>query len=385
VLRIDADTHLYETRGLWARYMDPGERHLAIDIVDDELGHAWLAQGGRRIHLAEIHRPGDVDAMGAYRERVRRGLPREVPFDEELPLAFFDPGARLAQLDQWGVDGAVLFPNYGLLWERPLGDRLHATLANMAAWNRWAADVASIAPERLFPVAHLTLRDLDWLEDQLVKLSAAGVRLAMIAPALVDGMALSHPDLDRAWCAFEVHGITPVFHVAAFPHPFSDAWYGSDPDPVNPVLSSVFLWSAPALALADLAVHGTLQRHPDLRIGVMELSAVWVPWFLLMLDGGFSFHARFNGRPAHHLDGPPSRAVLEHVRVSTFCYEDPARLIEQVGEEMFMFSSDYPHAEGLREPRADYERVAGPIEGRAGDLHYAGNLRWLLRQDQIHP
>jgi hypothetical protein len=76
---IDADTHLYEGRGLWAEHADPGGRHLALRIVDDELGHAWLTLGDRRIHLAEVHHPGDVSSMGAYRERVRQGLDCTVP------------------------------------------------------------------------------------------------------------------------------------------------------------------------------------------------------------------------------------------------------------------------------------------------------------------
>ena len=37
-------------------------------------------------------------------------------------------------------------------------------------------------------------------------LAAGGVRLAMIAPAIVDGKPLSHPDLDRVWAAFVEHG-----------------------------------------------------------------------------------------------------------------------------------------------------------------------------------
>src|SRR5207245_8515888 len=134
-------------------------------------------------------------------------------------------------------------------------------------------------------------------------------------PALVDGVALSDPRLDRAWASFVRHGVTPVFHVSAFPHPFHDEWYeDEDPDDVAPVLSSVFLWTAPALALADLAIHGALARHPDLRLGVMELSAVWVPMFLLMLDGGFAFHARFNGEPLTAVELTPGEDVRRPVR-----------------------------------------------------------------------
>jgi predicted TIM-barrel fold metal-dependent hydrolase len=376
--RFDADMHLYETRQLWAKYIDPADRHLALSIVDDDLGHAWLTQGDRRVDLAEVHHPGDLDAMGAYRERVRRGLPPEVPFDEALPRAFHDPETRLALLDQFGLDGAVLFPNYGLLWERPLADRLPAVLANMRAWNRWVAEVRAVGGGRLHPVAHLSLRDLGWLETELAALESAGVRLAMVAPALVDGKPLSDPSLDRAWAAFVEHGVAPVFHVANFPHPFHDAWYDKDPDAAAPVVGSVFIWAAPALALCDMAINGVFERHPGLRLGIMELSAVWVPMFLLMLDGGFDFHSRFNGRPLNQLPLRPSQYVQRQVKVAVFCYEGPRRLIDDLGEDMLMFSSDYPHAEGIARPVEDYLRIAGPIEGRAGEQLYAGNLEWLV-------
>ncbi len=62
------------------------------------------------------------------------------------------------------------------------------------------------------------------------------------------------------------------------------------------MLDSVFLSTAAALACTDLIVNGVLERHPDLRIGIVELSAVWVPLYLMMLDGGFDFVTRLNGR-----------------------------------------------------------------------------------------
>jgi len=232
---------------------------------------------------------------------------------------------------------------------------------------------------RLHPVAHLSLRDLDWLDEQLAALEAGGIRLAMIAPALVEGKPLSHPDLDRAWDAFVRHGVTPVFHVSAFPHPFHDEWYeDDDPDDVAPVLSSVFLWTAPALGLADLAIHGVFARHPDLRLGIMELSAVWVPMYLLMLDGGFAFHERFNGQPLTKMELKPSEYVECHVRVAAFGYERPDKLIRQAGD-LFMFCSDFPHAEGLAKPLDDYTRMC-TLQPDAAPALYSDNLSWLLRR-----
>src|SRR2546425_126925 len=81
----------------------------------------------------------------------------------------------------------------------------------------------------------------------------------------------SHPDHDRIWSAFVEHGVTPAFHVANVTRAFDDAWFASDPEPTNPALASVFLWSGAALAIADLALNGTFERHPELRLGVFEL------------------------------------------------------------------------------------------------------------------
>src|SRR5437899_12392719 len=128
--------------------------------------------------------------MGKYRRRVRAGLPNEVSYDEALPRLFWDPATRRDALDELGPDEAVVFPNFGLLWERPLADDLEATKVNMTAWNRWAVEVRQEGKGRLHPVAHLTLRDLDWLDEQLAYLASNGLRLAMIAPGLADGKAL---------------------------------------------------------------------------------------------------------------------------------------------------------------------------------------------------
>jgi predicted TIM-barrel fold metal-dependent hydrolase len=131
----------------------------------------------------------------------------------------------------------------------------------MTAWNRWCAAVVGDGGGRLHPVAHLTLRDPQWLEAELARLARAGVRTAMIAPAQVDGRALSHADHERIWAAFVHHGVSPCFHVADQPKVFDDAWYaGRDAQGVFAV-DAVLLYVPAALALTDLILHG-FERHP---------------------------------------------------------------------------------------------------------------------------
>ena len=374
---IDSDQHLYESRSCWRDHIDPALRDEALRIEDDDLGYPWVTWRDRRLGMADVQIPGETVPLGERRERWRAGEPPSYSYDETLPADYWEPAARRARIADMGLDGAVLFPNFGLLWERRLSESLPALLANMGAWNRWTATVAAEGKGALNPVAHVSLRDLDWLDAQLGELSAAGVRLAMTAPALVDGKPLSHPDLDRAWASFVEHGVTPVFHVADQPRVFEDAWYTDDQDEealVN-VVESAFLWTAVALACTDLIVNGTLEQHPDLRIGIVELSSIWVPQFLMMLDGGYEFTAKLNGRVPAPLSGKPSDYFRRQVRVSSFSYELPERLTRQAGD-LFMCCSDYPHSEGTATPIEDYREKKCDPDALPG--LFSGNVEVLL-------
>jgi hypothetical protein len=376
VTLVDADQHILEPRTMWADHMEAADRALALAIEDDDVGNSWLMWRGERIVLADVTTPGDVDKVGQRLQRAMRGEPPEIRYDDELTDELWNPDARVGVLPDLGVDEAVLFPNYGLAWERVLEDDMDATRANMAAWNRWAA---TLAGPQLHPVAHLTLRDAEWVDAQLADLSKAGVRLAMISPGLVDGRPLSHPDHDPIWRAFVEHGITPAFHVAnnGTTRAFDDAWFASDPEPNNPVIGSVFLWSGAALAIADLTLNGVFERIPELRLGVFELSAVWLPLFLQYLDGGYRFHRKLHGASIVDLTMTPSDYVRRHIRVAAFAYERPDMLIPGCGD-LFMACSDYPHSEGTATPVADYAAAnCDPVKTPG---LFADNLNWLLRR-----
>jgi hypothetical protein len=361
---------------MWQDHIDPAQRDDALAIVDDDLGYPWLTWRGKRLETCDVQLPGDTAALGRIRQRRRAGEPPEYDYDALLPADYWEPSARVGRLDQMGLEEAVLFPNFGLLWERELAEDLPALTANMAAWNRWCASVTTDGRGRLHPVAHLTLRDPEWMLGQLAELERTGVRLAMIAPGLVDGRALSHRDHDRLWSAFVDHGVTPVFHVAEQVRLFGDGWYTDDEDRFVPVLDSVFLWAPPAVAVTDLILNGTFERHPELRLGIIELSAIWVPMFLLMLDGGYDFTATLNGQTLADLSRRPSEYFNEHVRVASFSYEQPRHLTSKAGD-LFMACSDYPHSEGTNNPVGDYELV-GCVPDAAPGL-FGDNFRFLVR------
>ena len=93
------------------------------------------------LSVADVQTPGETDAIGERRRRERSGAPPLARYDESLPRDYWDPAARREKLAALGVDEAMLFPNYGLVWERTLQADLPALTANMAAWNRWCETV----------------------------------------------------------------------------------------------------------------------------------------------------------------------------------------------------------------------------------------------------
>ena len=135
----------------------------------------------------------------------------------------------------------------------------------------------------------------------------------------------------------------------------------------------------PEKFLTCLALDGTFERFPALRVGVIELGAAWVPGFLRILDSAASSFSR-NEPMLDELTMKPSDYLRRQVSFTPFPFDDIGWLIEQEGEELFLFSSDYPHPEGGRDPLARFEASldAHGIGEDARDRFYAGNFDRLL-------
>ena len=375
---IDVDQHLFEDRDTWSAHIEPAFRDDALAIVDDARGWPWLAWRGRHLYPVEIQHPEQPKEVADNRRRLRAGERAPAPYEELLPPDYRGGSRRLASLEAFGLDAGVLFPNFGLIWEEMLASDPAARRANARAYNRWMAGQLSGTGGRLFGVAHLILDDPAWATAEIGRLAADGVRLAMVGPAPVGGKPLSHRDLDPVWAAFCEHGIAPVFHVAGFKSPLHPAWHEGDPEPGDHLMDSIFLWVAPAVALANMIIHGTLERFPALRVGVVELSAGWVPNFLLNIDGAYDFYNARHGEPVYPLAERPSDYFLRQVRVAALPYEAPAYLVRKVGADTFMIGSDWPHAEGVAEPLADARAAVASLPDEARRKVLGDNAAWLL-------
>jgi predicted TIM-barrel fold metal-dependent hydrolase len=279
-----------------------------------------------------------------------------------------------------GSDGAIAFPNLGLLWEQELQHDVESLSANMQAHNTWILELLPACAGRLHPVALLHLRDPGWFEHEIRRIAAGGIRLAMLAAQPIDGRALAHADFDRAWALFQDLGVCVCFHVASIEPPLHAAWYALDPQPGNKLLDMVFLYLSPAVALTSLIAHGKLEQFPQLRFAVTELSAGWVPGWLLHLDGASAFYAAQTGASLARLPLRPSEYFRRQVRVQAFALEGAARLAGLTGANVFAWGSDYPHAEGMPRPSWEEYRRVQPCELAAPDLDAlaGGNAAFLI-------
>ena len=133
----------------------------------------------------------------------------------------------------------------------------------------------------------------------------------------------------------------------------------------------------PAQTLATLIFDRVLDRWPRLKFGVIEQGASWVPGWMRMMDSAVTAFSRMEER-LRKLSALPSEIVRRQVRVTPYPSEDVGWIVSQAGEEVCLFSSDYPHVEGGRNPIRRFEGTMQDLPSSAIEKFYRGNFEDLM-------
>ena len=88
----------------------------------------------------------------------------------------------------------------------------------------------------------------------------------------------------------------------------------------------------PAQTLATMIFDGVFERFPDLRVGVIEQGAIWVPSWMRQMESAFEAFARHEER-LRQLSLRPSEYVRRQMRFTPYPTEDVGWIIEQAGAE----------------------------------------------------
>ena len=371
----DADAHIVETPDWLFPYADPGLRSQL-----------------KPLYVSSV-KPGEDDLIDHYRQKHQD--PEFRSQDEaEIMLrknwkatgSFIKEDRPLA-LDLLGFASQLIFntfTNKSLLLAEQSGD-LDYGYGFARAHNRAIVDFCSIDP-RLLPVGYVPLADFERSAAFVTEALELGCAALMIASACPKGHSPSHIGLDPVWAQAQEAGVPIVFHVGGGGQLINPDYFVNGLPPVPDFhggdgnFRSVDYMAIPYPVmdtLGTMIIDGVLDRFAALRIGVIEQGASWVPGFMRSLDSAADAF-RKNEERLQKLELLPSEYLKRQVRVTPYPHEDAGWIIQQTGDDVCMFSSDYPHVEGGRNPLKRFERSLEAVGDGARQRFYWDNFVDLM-------
>ena len=269
---IDGDSHFMEPLDLYPRYIDPKFRDRAMRVENNaSADEPSIIVDGSPLKLVNT-----TDLLAAVVAYGQKEIGRDVShFDQYLALSpdWQNMDKRVQFLDQEGIHGQVIYPTLGLLWEGSVEDPAFAD-AMTRAYNTWAFELCAGHQDRLFPAAHISLRDANLAVRELNRVAKLGCRTIFVAAAPVNGRSFGHPDLDPIWEAVQDLELSVGIHLTGHRHSTGRAWY-RDKDP-GMMFITMNLIQDPRMALTTMVYDGVLERFPRLRGATIEAMVGWI-------------------------------------------------------------------------------------------------------------
>jgi predicted TIM-barrel fold metal-dependent hydrolase len=280
------------------------------------------------------------------------------------------------------IDTQLVFPGFGflafiiavmqeeafpaaLLQECPPNYRAMGYEGVRAA-NAWAIQQSNLGGRQRHVVIVPT-NDLDEMlqvAQQAIDGTAGALWLPSHIPPL--GSSPAHPKMDQFWALAAANDIPVVFHInvdRALPVEWQDAPQLSARDqgrdgsvfPINAYFMSTC--SIPVENyLLSLVLGGVFERHPSLRVGIIECGAHWLGPTVERMEMWWEQFPNMQ-----KMSRRPTEYVADQVRVTPYFCEPVDVWLERFPQlaDVYCFSSDYPHAEGgVDTMERFYQRVA---------------------------
>jgi predicted TIM-barrel fold metal-dependent hydrolase len=367
---LDADSHVMELADFLDPFIDeaqaPRLRRKGMDALKPVLDAAVARNEARRT---------DPDKARAAEERLLQDKGWSA-------MGAFDSTERSKVLDLFGFEAQLVFATFAtaMFTGRDV-DRLYA---GAAAQDKAVADFCKQDP-RLLPVAFVPLVDPKRAAKAVADAIDVGCKAVMVPSTAAGELAPTHPDLDPVWDTLAQANIPFVLHVGGGGRLLDRAFH-NNAMPVTDHLGGgenirskdfLAIHHSPELFLGALIYDGIFDRFPTLRGGCIEQGAGWVVSWMRHLDYGLRAFKRTE-EPLRRLEHKPSDYVRKHLKFTPFPGEDVGWMIESAGEELFMFSTDFPHPEGGKDPLAKFEETLTSTSADAQDRFYYRNMAELL-------
>jgi uncharacterized protein len=385
----DADAHIMETPTWLRDHADPEIR--------DRIAPLELSSGN------ELRQTGDPEEqlrdLDAAFDRLRaKHASEKYRADEAAEIMqrknFAATGSFIAEdrpraLDLIGVASQLVFNTFH---NRRLRNWEHDNDIDFAygaarAHNRGMLEFCSV-DRRLIPSLYVPLADFDRAAAMADEALAAseGVCALLVASGCPRTHSPSHIALDPVWARAQEANVPVVFHVGGTGD-LLDAAYFRNGLPIPPdfhggeenfrSVDYMGIPHPPMQTLATMIFDGVLERFPELRIGVIEQGAIWMPSWMRQMESAFDAFHRHEER-LQNLSLRPSEYVRRQVKATPYPTEDVGWIIQEAGVEVALFSSDYPHVEGGRKPVERFEASLGDASDEVRQAFYCDNFIDLM-------
>lgn len=383
----DADAHIMETPTWLRDHADPDVRD-RISPLRYESGNELRQTGDPdeqlRDLVATFDRLAEKHASDEYRSEDEAQIMLRKNF---AATGSFVPEDRPRALDLLGFSSQLVFNTFH---NRRLHDWEHSGDLDLAygvarAHNRGMVEFCSV-DERLLATCYVPLADFDRAAAMAAEAIDQGTAALLIASGCPPGHSPSHRSLDPVWAQAQEAGLPVVFHVGGTGD-LIDPNYFVNGLPIPPdfhggeenfrSVDYMGIPHPPMQTLATMIFDGVLERFPELRIGVIEQGAIWMPSWMRQMESAFDAFERHEER-LQQLSLRPSEYVRRQIRATPYPTEDVGWIIEQAGPEVCLFSSDYPHVEGGRRPIERFEASLGDASDEVRDAFYRDNFLDLM-------
>ncbi|TAL02773.1 MAG: amidohydrolase [Rhodospirillaceae bacterium] len=255
---------------------------------------------------------------------------------------------RLKAMDDMGVYAQICYQNSGVTQAgslMSLGDN-ELAVTILKIYNDAAAERQQESGQRLFTLGHLPVWDKAAMEAETKRCLDMGIKGFVLAD-LPERIGVP-PYSDPYWTPFlemcADRGAPINFHLNAAIDPGSMTWQGFGFEQTLTVASMMFSIGN-AATMGNWMVSGLLDRHPKLKIGLIESGMGWVPFVLDALEHQFD---EMLPKKAKSLERRPWEYFRQNFWV-TYWFEKvgPKLLLETVGVDKVLFETDFPHPTSL--------------------------------------
>jgi predicted TIM-barrel fold metal-dependent hydrolase len=357
----DADNHLYEGTDAFTRHLDTRHRH-EFQWVSDDRGRRYIILHGKFWPYIGIPTfdpvsiPGTMELM--YRGKLsKKDLGEKVPQLLE-PLSnrpeYMNRDARVARLDEQGIEACWLFPTMVSGVEQQTEDDLDVTYALIDALNQWLLEEWSFHyHDRMFVTPAISLADPVRAQKQLEFAIEHGARGVMMRPAPVHTesgpRSPGRQMFDGFWGLAAEAGIAIMCHAGDTGYQkYAGDWTGHyEMQPYKtsiPQTDWIYIEGrAPSDFILSLIAHGVFDRFPRLQVASIESGGHWVPGLINSMKKYFTHYPE-------SFFGDPIAQFNENVWISPFWEDDIDELARVMPVEHIIAGSDWPHPEGLADP-----------------------------------